>query len=113
TCHIPLSGQRSPVRAAVPIGALVSIILFLVLWFHGQCPPLPTQSARPPATGKILLEIFGDRWCATPNLASCFNEFGFTTEFALRVAWSELAQTWKRLIPRAEPPFIEVGSRMR
>lgn len=29
TCQTPLSGQRSPVRAVVPIGALVSVIDYL------------------------------------------------------------------------------------
>jgi hypothetical protein len=36
TRHTPLSGQRSPVRAVVPIGVLVSIILFTFLCFRRQ-----------------------------------------------------------------------------
>src|SRR6266542_5604884 len=38
TCHTPLSGQRSPVRAVVPIGTLVSIILLCFSLFHGVFP---------------------------------------------------------------------------
>ena len=33
TCHTPLSGQRSPVRAVVPMGTLVCII-FVIGFFY-------------------------------------------------------------------------------